>query len=153
MSEINDITQNPQFAELEKLKRKQVFNILVIDDDKIILELFRRYLESWGFNVLTAQDPYQGVSLAVSSNPVLILLDVYLPEMSGDKILKLLKSIDITSRIPVIIVSGNLSLDLLNSTYKEGATGFLSKPFTKEDLYNNVISAINPQAAKNSANT
>ncbi len=132
--------------DIDSYKNKPVHNVLVIDDDKMIQAVFAKFLESWGFRVFTTADPYEGIAMAISTNPVFIILDIYLPELNGEKILKLLKKIDITSNIPVIIVSGSLSWELLNATYREGASGFLSKPFTREDLYNNIKRAIGPIA-------
>lgn len=140
--DIKDIDLN----ELENLRNTTVHNVLVIDDDKMIQSVFRKFLEEWGFKVYTTADPYEGIAISVATNPAFIILDIYLPELSGEKILKLLKKIHITSNIPVIIVSGSLSWELLNSTYKEGASGFLSKPFTKEDLINNVKRVMGPVA-------
>jgi len=133
----------------ESLANNRVFNVLVIDDDKMIQSVFRKFLESWKFNVYTTVDPFEGIALAIKKNPSFIILDIYLPELNGEKILKLLKKIDITANIPVIIVSGNLSRELLNSTYSEGAAGFLSKPFTREDLANNIQRVINPGILSN----
>lgn len=127
-----------KLSELEKQKSNLIFKVLVIDDDVHILKLFERYLQSMGFQVLKATNPFTGIALAVKHNPALILLDIYLPEVQGDVILKILKNIEITASIPIIIVSANLNKDLLNSTYSEGAGAFLSKPFTKEDLVRNV---------------
>lgn len=132
--------------EIDSYKNTPIHNVLVIDDDKMIQAVFRKFLESWGFKVFTSLDPYEGIAIAVSTNPIFIILDIYLPELNGEKILKLLKKIDITASIPVIIVSGSLSWELLNSTYRDGASGFLSKPFTREDLYNNIKRAIGPIA-------
>jgi CheY-like chemotaxis protein len=131
---------------IENYKNPPVHNVLVIDDDKMIQAVFRKFLESWGFRVYSSLDPYEGIALAISTNPSFIILDIYLPEMSGEKILKLLKKIEITSNTPIIIVSGNLNWELLNSTYREGASGFLSKPFTKDDLINNIKRVISPTA-------
>lgn len=131
---------------IENYKNPPVHNVLVIDDDKMIQAVFRKFLESWGFKVYSSLEPYEGIALAISINPSFIILDIYLPDLSGEKILKLLKKIEITSKTPIIIVSGNLNWELLNSTYREGATGFLSKPFTKDDLINNIKRVISPTA-------
>ena len=142
----DNVKENISISNFENYKNTPVHNVLVIDDDKMIQSVFRKFLESWGFKVYTTLDPYEGIAKAVSLNPAFIILDIYLPDMGGEKILKVLKKIDITSNIPIIIVSGSLSWELLNSTYREGASGFLSKPFTKDDLINNIKRVIGPGA-------
>jgi DNA-binding NtrC family response regulator len=144
--EINTEKNGFDINSIENYRNAPVHNVLVIDDDKMIQSVFRKFLESWGFKVYSSLDPYEGIALAISTNPCFIILDIYLPDLSGEKILKLLKKIEITSNTPVIIVSGNLNWELLNSTYREGASGFLSKPFTKDDLINNIKRVISPSA-------
>ncbi len=133
----------------EQIGQKSKYKVLIIDDDKMIQSVIGKYLQSWGFQSLKTADPYDAVALAVKHRPLFIFLDVYLPELNGEKLLKLLKKIELTSKIPVIIISGNLSMDLLNSTFRDGATGFLSKPFTKEDLYESIGNVLSPAAFHN----
>jgi FixJ family two-component response regulator len=56
-------------------------------------------------------------------------------DVTGDITLKFIRGVESISNTPVVIISGNLNKDLLKSTYKDGATGFISKPFNKEILY------------------
>lgn len=144
MKNENKLLLELKLSEFEKLEDNLVFKLLVIDDDKNILKLIERYLESLRFQVLTTDNPYTGISMAVKHNPSIIILDIFMPDLGGEKILKVLKSIDITSNIPIIILSANLSKDLLNSTYKDGADAFLSKPFTRDDLLKNIRKLIEP---------
>ena len=130
------------------IKGEASFQILIIDDDKMIQSLFRNYLESWGFNVINVYDPFEGVANAIRHRPILIILDIFMPELDGEKLLKLLKIIDMTSNIPIIIVSANLNMDILSSTYKHGASGFLSKPFTQKDLFEQIKKVISPALFK-----
>lgn len=144
MEEKNKILLEQKLSEFEKLEDNLVFKVLVIDDDKNILKLIQKYLESLRFQVLTTDNPYTGISIAVKQNPSIIILDIFIPDLGGEKILKILKSIDITSNIPIIILSANLSKDLLNSTYKDGAAAFLAKPFTRDDLIKNIRKILEP---------
>jgi CheY-like chemotaxis protein len=61
-----------------------------------------------------------------------------LPEIRGDTMLKLLKKIEITESIPVIIISANIDKDLLRFALANGAVAFISKPFTEEVLQEKV---------------
>ncbi len=132
-------TENKQ-APIEKIFEDDTsgFNnypILVIDNDRMILKLFEKYLRAFGFKPYLSTDPYEGVRLAVKYRPMAIILDVVMPEIDGDIVMKLLKRIDITSEIPIMLLSTDINLDLINKTWKEGASDYLAKPFNFETLY------------------
>lgn len=118
--------------------------ILIIDDDKWIHRLLCRYLNSWGFATIDAYNPIEGIAMAIKHRPMLIFLDIIMLEVNGDILLKMLKAIEITSDIPVIMVSGNLNLEILASTFRDGASGFVSKPFDEEILLEKLNSCIGP---------
>ena len=112
--------------------------VLVIDDDKWLHTIVNRFLLNFGFNTLNAYDPIDGLNKAINSKPELILLDIILPDFRGDFLLKLFKRLDITTHIPVIIMSSNMSLEILATTYKDGAGGFISKPITEQLLLDKI---------------
>ncbi len=112
--------------------------ILVIDDDMWIQRLFSKYLVEWGFRPLSAYDAYEGLAIAIKMKPLVIFLDIVMPEVKGEILLKMLKTIELTSQIPVVIISANFNKELLSETYKHGASGFLSKPFTQKLIYDNL---------------
>jgi len=105
---------------------------LIIDDDKWTRTLLLRFLKEFKIMSIEADNPYTGISYAMKENPDIIFLDIYLPEINGDKILKILKEIDHTKNIPIVMISGNFNKELLHDTYTRGAAGFISKPFNRE---------------------
>ena len=122
----------------KKEEKLSPHKILVIDDDMWMQRLFSKYLVDWGFRPLSAYDAYEGIALAIKMHPLVIFLDIVMPEVKGEILLKMLKSIDLTADIPVVIVSANFDKDLLSETYKNGASGFLSKPFTQKLIYDSL---------------
>ncbi len=118
--------------------------ILLIDDDKWIHRVVSHYLSNWGFHPISAFDPVEGVAMAIKERPRLILLDIVMPDIKGDVLLKLLKKIDLTSNIPIIILSGNLNIELLGATYKDGAMGFISKPIKEVILLKKIKEVLMP---------
>jgi len=118
------------------------YKILIIDDDMWIQRLFSKYLVEWGFRPLSAYDPYEGVAMAVKHQPLMIFLDVVMPDVQGEILLKMLKTIEQTSDIPVYVVSGNFNKELLAEMYKHGAMGFLSKPFSQKLIYDAIIKSL-----------
>ena len=118
--------------------------VLVIDDDKWTHRVLNKYLTVWGFGCITALDGFEGVALAIKHKPVLVILDVVMPELQGHHVLKLLKKIEETAEIPVIMISANFQPELLAESYRNGASAFISKPYSEELLYEKVRSCLSP---------
>jgi len=105
--------------------------ILLLEDEKEILELIQEILEEEGYNVI-AFSHYESVEDIMDFSPQLILLDIRLSNGYGHLLCEDLKSNPKTSHIPVILVSGANNLEKIAADYK--ADGFLAKPFDMEDL-------------------
>jgi len=117
------------------------YTILVIDDDIWIQRIFAKTLESYGFNnVILASDGFEGIAMALEHRPLLIILDILMPELSGHLCLKVLKSIKSTKHIPVLMVSALSDAENLGLAVKTGSSGFISKPFTRATVYDKLIS-------------
>jgi signal transduction histidine kinase/DNA-binding NarL/FixJ family response regulator len=105
--------------------------ILVIDDDASVRDLMSRFLSKSGFRVVVASNGEEGLRLAKQEKPLVITLDVVMPEFDGWSVLKKLKSDPALAEIPVIIVTivdnEPMGLDL-------GAAGYLVKPVDRDRL-------------------
>jgi signal transduction histidine kinase/CheY-like chemotaxis protein len=105
--------------------------ILVIDDDASVRELMSRFLSKLGFHVLAAANGEEGLRLARQVRPLVITLDVVMPECDGWTVLKKLKSDSALAEIPVIMVTivdnEAMGLDL-------GASNYLIKPVDRDRL-------------------
>lgn len=84
-------------------------HILIIDDEWINRELYKEFLIPYGYRVTIAKDGSEGLELAFTSKPDLIILDVVLPKMSGCKIYELLKQDPSTCDIPILVISAHRS--------------------------------------------
>lgn len=80
-------------------------HILIIDDEWVNRELYKEFLLPYGYRVTMAKDGEEGLELAFTSEPDLIILDVVLPKISGCKIYELLKKDPSTRDIPILVVS------------------------------------------------
>ena len=80
-------------------------HILIIDDEWINRELYKEFLLPYGYRVTMAKDGEEGLELAFTSEPDLIVLDIVLPKISGFKIYELLKKDPSTKDIPILIIS------------------------------------------------
>jgi len=124
------------------MEQTKTYPILIVDDDSEIHSIVGIMLDFWGFQSLSALDAYQAVAIAVKEKPILIILDISIPGISGIQTLKLLKSIDITRNIPVLILSAVLDKNILGQAQKLGAVGFISKPFSHEAFFDKIIEFI-----------
>lgn len=80
-------------------------NIAIIEDDQAISQMYRFKFEGEGFNVQTAENGKLGLALAESMKPDIILLDLMMPEMTGDEMLAKLRATDWGKDIKVIILT------------------------------------------------
>ena len=114
-------------------------HILVIDDDPVVLAMSRDFLEDAGYRVSTAADAiYSNDVIYSCAPPQLILMDVMMPLMSGDKKVRALKRRDQSSDIPILLISGKEAAELQAIAKDVGANGYLTKPFNAEKLVNTV---------------
>ena len=104
--------------------------ILVVDDSEVALAMAREALEEGGFEVVTAPDA-KGADeyLFAPQQPDLVILDVMMPVLSGDKKAKLLKENELTRHIPVLLLSSKTETELVWLVHESGADGFIRKPF------------------------
>lgn len=104
---------------------------LIVEDDGNIAELLRLYLEKDGFDVIIASDGGNGVRLALSENPDVILLDIMLPVLDGWQVCRKIRE---TSRVPIIMLTAKgETYDKVNGL-EMGADDYIVKPFEVKEL-------------------
>ena len=108
--------------------------ILVVDDEDLTTELAKTFLEKHGFKVIIAADGEEGLNMAESETPDLILLDVMLPSMDGFAVCKKLKENDKFKETPVLMFTAKgLSSDIEKGEAC-GADEYIVKPFSGKAL-------------------
>lgn len=108
--------------------------ILIVEDNKNLLDVIKYRVEKEGFTVITAMDGEEGLDKSYVAD--LILLDLSLPKMNGDVVLETLRQSGILT--PVIIVSGDKSVEMRERVSKLGISDFLTKPFTMNHLMSRI---------------
>jgi len=116
--------------------------VLVIDDEAINNKLIRKLLSGFGMEAVTLTDPTQVFTALEQELPDLILLDLMMPVQDGFTTLSLIKDHHQYKELPVIILSGEASEDILARCLKIGAVDYLTKPVRKMELEARVTSAI-----------
>jgi PAS domain S-box-containing protein len=109
--------------------------LLYIEDQDLNLRLVERILSSRPqYRLVTATLGKAGLSLARAQQPDLILLDLNLPDMTGDEVLHRLKSDPSTRQIPVIMVSADAMGERVEQLLRLGASGYLTKPYKLDEF-------------------
>lgn len=108
--------------------------ILIFDDDVNILELCAIVLSESGYHVEISETSHDIIEKVSETNPDVILMDNWIPDIGGIKATQLLKNNPQFQHIPVIYFSANNDIHLLANT--AGADAYLSKPFDLDDLEN-----------------
>src|SRR5688500_16482812 len=108
-------------------------NALVIDDDKVTLELLTFQLESEGFEVTTAESGSAGLELIKQKEFDVILTDLHLPDVSGIGLVK--SSKEIAPQTEIIMITGDGSNDRAIEATKAGAFWYLEKPLDFDELF------------------
>ncbi len=108
--------------------------ILIVDDEKDIVETLSFMLQTKGYEIISAYDGEEGLKLAKEEAPDLIILDVMMPKINGYKICRLLKYDAKYKNIPIIMVTAR-SQDTDKLIGEEtGADEYITKPFEFSDV-------------------
>lgn len=114
--------------------------VLVVDDEKTIREVVRRYLELEGFQVIEAETGFQTMSLIHEQNPDLIVLDIMLPGIDGFAITRKLRTpseyapLSVNGDIPIIFLTARTDEVDRVTGFEIGADDYIVKPFSPREL-------------------
>lgn len=104
--------------------------ILICDDDPGILDVLELVLEDTGHTIISEQNSLNVRALIQRESPDLVILDLWMPVVSGDQLLEMIRQDSAMKDLPVIIISA--SRDGEQIALKAGATAYVAKPF---DMY------------------
>ena len=108
--------------------------VLIIEDDKDIVELVRYNLEREGFRVLDAADGEQGLAAVIRQKPDLVLLDLMLPGVDGLEVCRRIRAHDELRSTPVVILTAKGEESDVVIGLELGADDYLAKPFSPREL-------------------
>lgn len=121
--------------------------IMIVDDDREILDMTSMLLTAAGYEVSTAQSGEEAVYLLQESPPGLILLDINMPGMDGWEVLRLIKEDEATRGLAVVMFSVNFELREKLHALQQGAADYITKPFDTGVLIRRVEEIFQAQAA------
>lgn len=102
--------------------------ILIIEDDPKSLMLARDLLQVSGYKTIEATDGKQGIELAKTKKPDLILMDVQMPKMDGLEATRILKADSVTRGIPIIALTASAMKEDKERISQAGCDGYITKP-------------------------
>lgn len=105
--------------------------VLVVDDEKGIVEVVRAYLLNAGFQVLEAYSGSEALALFDQMAPDLVVLDLMLPDISGEEVCRTIRR---KSRVPVIMLTAKVAEADLLQGFQLGADDYVTKPFSPRQL-------------------
>lgn len=129
-------------------------NILAVDDEAKILEVLVSFLESKGFRVFSAMNGQQALEIFDRENISLVILDLMLPDMSGEEICRKIRK---KSRVPIVMLTAKVEENDVLEGLRIGADDYVTKPFSLKVLFARVEAVLRrtaddliPLARKNS---
>ncbi|MBK5246982.1 MAG: response regulator transcription factor [Peptostreptococcaceae bacterium] len=111
--------------------KQDIKKVLVVDDELKILEVIKSFLESKGYEVLTAENGKQALCIFEKENISLAILDLMLPDMSGEDICMSLRQ---RSRVPIIMLTAKVEEKDMLKGLGVGADDYITKPFSLKEL-------------------
>ncbi|MEA2098649.1 MAG: hybrid sensor histidine kinase/response regulator [Campylobacterota bacterium] len=112
---------------------KSRFNILVVDDTKINIEILIDLLGD-GYNIIPALSGEKAINILQKIDIDLILLDIMMPDMDGFEVCRILKSKEETQNIPIIFITAKTDEDSIEEAYEIGGIDYITKPFKPKEL-------------------
>ena len=114
--------------------KRKIKKVLVVDDDRIITTLLKKYLEDNGYEVTARNEASEGLEYAMTRKPDLIILDVMMPIINGFNFCRLIKAEEDSKNIPIILLTSRNKLKDIEIGLEMGAEAYLIKPLNIEEL-------------------
>ncbi|MDP2943945.1 MAG: response regulator [Candidatus Omnitrophota bacterium] len=118
------------------------YKLLVVDDDRAIVEMLKQKLLEEGYEVVVAFDGEEALLKLKEDNPDVILLDLMMPKLNGFEVLREIRQIYKDRWRPVIIISAKSDLESLRACYDLEADHYLTKPCTMDNLLRGIQTMI-----------
>ena len=119
-----------------------IVSVLVVDDNVWMQRVLAKTLLSFSITPHLASNAYDAIGLAVNDRPQAIILDVVMPEIDGLQTLRILKSMNVTRKIPVLVITAASDADSMGVALRLGADGFIRKPFTRASIQEKLQSVL-----------
>jgi DNA-binding response OmpR family regulator len=123
--------------------RVRTVTILVADDEQDIRELVAYRLSRSGYCIIEARDGEEAFQLAADQPLDMAVLDVMMPRLNGFDLTKRFRDAPLTERLPILLMSASVQEADISRGFAAGADGYLTKPFTPDQLLTRVRELLN----------
>lgn len=120
------------------------WSILVVDDEPNTRAFLRLTLEMSGYEIHEAVDGVDALEKIEALEPDLVLLDVMMPRMDGLEVCRRVRQNPKTTDLPIVIVSAKTSVEATRQGLDAGASRYLTKPVTRDNLLETIREILNP---------
>lgn len=120
--------------------------VLIVEDNERNLKLVRDVLQAKGYATIEAGTAEEGLELARTRAPGLILMDIHLPGMSGIEALKILRAEAATAAIPVVAITASVMKESVREVMAAGFNAFIEKPINVLGFLDQVRSLLPAEA-------
>jgi CheY-like chemotaxis protein len=116
--------------------------LLVVDDNPVNIKLVKSILEKEGYRMLSAMDGPSAIAAAKTNKPDLVLMDIFMGEMSGLEACRAIKREKDLRDVPIIFVTGNTDDAVLQKAFESGGTDYVRKPINRAELLARIKSVL-----------
>lgn len=110
------------------MSKKESFKICIVDDESLIIDMYRIKLEANGFKVISAIDGVEGFNIIERERPDLALIDIIMPHNDGFQLIEKLKNNQTLRKIPIIVLTNLDGPEIREKASRLGVLFFLVKP-------------------------
>lgn len=118
---------------------------LIVDDEELILELMEHHLENAGYDVVRARDGSEALAHLEQSVPAIVILDVMMPIVDGNEVLRRIRETPKWAHLPVIMLTMRDREEDAVEAFQTGVSDYVAKPFMVGDLIERANRLIEPQ--------
>ena len=108
--------------------------ILIVEDEKLALDMLRSGLSESGFEVITAPNGFDALLVMEKEKPDMVVTDIMMPKLSGIDLLKALKNNRETRDLPVMLISAVDDVEMIRKGLEMGAVDYITKPFKINEI-------------------
>jgi DNA-binding response OmpR family regulator len=116
--------------------------ILIVDDDRVILESLRTLLEPWGLHIITLEDPQQFWHSLTTAQPEVLLLDVEMPAYSGLELCRVVRNDPRWETLPVLFLTAHTEAAVIHQAFEAGADDYIRKPIVEAEVVARILSRL-----------
>jgi diguanylate cyclase (GGDEF)-like protein len=116
--------------------------VLAVDDDPLLLKVVARFLQPWGIELRTLEDPRRFWETLEATVPDLLILDVQMPYISGIDLCQVVRNDNSWNELPILFLSADQDAATIHRLYQAGADDYIAKPVTEPELVTRIFNRL-----------